>query len=157
MADDGNSVLNDHAVVSHPIVSHEDWLSARIAFLAKEKEFTRLRDELNRQRRELPWEAVTKPYVFAGPNGQQTLPELFDGRSQLVVYHFMFHPNDTAVCPHCSLRADNFSGIIQHLKQRDVTMVVVSRAPYGTLSAYQKRMGWAFQWFSSGDTDFNFD
>lgn len=151
MTDDGTSIKN------HPVVSHEDWMSARTAFLAKEKEFTRLGDELSRQRRELPWEAVTKSYLFDGPKGKQTLPELFDGRSQLIAYHFMFHPEDTAVCPHCSLRADNFNGIITHLNQRDVTMMVVSRAPYSKLAAYQKRMGWTFKWVSSNDTDFNFD
>src|SRR4029077_7579583 len=103
MSKDGSGNVKDHKVVSH-----KDWMSARTAFLAKEKEFTRLRDELSRERRELPWEAVEKNYVFEGANGKQTLPELFDGRSQLVVYHFMFHPDDTRVCPHCSLRADNF-------------------------------------------------
>jgi predicted dithiol-disulfide oxidoreductase (DUF899 family) len=144
-------------IKDHPVVSHEEWLSARTAFLAKEKELTRLQDELSRQLRELPWEAVTKKYVFEGPNGKQTLPELFDGRSQLVIYHFMFGPNDEAGCPHCSLRADGFNGIGVHLNQRDVTMIAVSRAPYGKLAAYKKRMGWSFNWVSSGDTDFNFD
>ena len=92
----------------HTVVSHDEWLAARMAFLAKEKEFTRLGEELNRQRRDLPWEAVQKTYVFEGANGKQTLADLFDGRSQLIVYHFMFHPNGTAGCPHCSLRADGF-------------------------------------------------
>ena len=141
----------------HPVVSREEWLSARMALLAKEKEFTRLRDELSRQRLELPWEAVTKDYVFEGPNGKQTLPELFDGRSQLIVYHFMFGPGWGAGCPHCSHWADNFNGIIVHLNQRDVTMIAVSRAPYSELAAYEKRMGWNFKWVSSSETDFNFD
>ena len=141
----------------HPVVSHKDWLAARTAFLAKEKEFTKLQDELNRQRRELPWEAVGKEYSFDGPDGRRTLSELFEGRSQLIVYHFMFGPNDAAGCPHCSLRADGFNGIGVHLNQRDVTLAVVSRAPYSKLAAYQKRMGWNFKWFSSGDSGFNVD
>jgi predicted dithiol-disulfide oxidoreductase (DUF899 family) len=141
----------------HPVVSHEEWLAARTAFLAKEKEFTRLRDELNRQRRELPWEIVDKEYVFEGADGKQTLPELFDGRSQLIVYHFMFDPGWDAGCPHCSFWADNFNGIVVHLNHRDATMIAVSRAPYPKLAAYQKRMGWNFKWVSSSATDFNFD
>jgi predicted dithiol-disulfide oxidoreductase (DUF899 family) len=142
---------------NHKVVSHEEWLAARTAFVAKEKEFTKLVDAHNRERRALPWEAVTKEYAFDGPDGRQTLGELFDGRSQLVVYHFMFGPNDKAGCPHCSLRADGFSGIIEHLRHRDVTMVVVSRGPYAKLAEYQKRMGWTFKWVSSGASDFNFD
>src|SRR5689334_22004034 len=114
----------------HSVVSHEEWLAARIAFLAKEKEFTKLRDQLNQQRRELPWEAVNKEYVFDGPNGKQTLGELFDGRSQLVVYHFMFDPSWDAGCPHCSFWADNFNNIIVHLNHRDITMIAISKAPY---------------------------
>jgi predicted dithiol-disulfide oxidoreductase (DUF899 family) len=142
---------------NHRVVSHEAWLVARTAFLDKEKEFTRLRDELNRERRELPWESVEKNYVFEGAKGKQTLADLFDGRSQLIVYHFMFDPKAEAGCPHCSLRADNFNGIGVHLNHREVTLVAVSRAPYAKLAAYQKRMGWSFPWFSSHDTDFNFD
>lgn len=141
----------------HPVVSHEEWISARAAFLAKEKEFTRLRDDLNLQRRNLPWEAVNKKYVLEGPIGKQTLTELFDGRSQLIVYHFMFDPSWDAGCPHCSFWADNFEGIITHLNQRDATMIAASRAPYVKLAAYEKRMGWTFKWVSSSDTDFNFD
>jgi predicted dithiol-disulfide oxidoreductase (DUF899 family) len=145
------------SIEEHRIVSHEEWIAARTAFLAKEKELTRLRDELAKQRRELPWEAVTKEYVFHGPKGKETLAELFDGRSQLIVYHFMFHPDDSAGCPHCSLRADGFDGIGVHLSQRDVTMVIVSRAPLAKLGAYQKRMGWRFKWVSSEGSDFNYD
>jgi len=152
MTIDSSNELN-----AHPVVSHADWLSARTTFLAKEKEFTRLRDELNRQRRELPWEAVDKDYVFDGPAGKQTLPDLFEGRSQLIVYHFMFDPSWDAGCPHCSFWADNFNGIVVHLNQRDVSLVAVSRAPYEKLVAYQKRMGWTFKWVSSGGTDFNAD
>jgi predicted dithiol-disulfide oxidoreductase (DUF899 family) len=128
-----------------------------MALLDKEKELTRQNDELSRHVRELPWEVVTKEYVFDGPDGKETLADLFAGRSQLVIYHFMFHPDDKAGCPHCSLRADGFGGIGTHLNQRDVTMVVVSRAPLGKLAEYQKRMGWRFKWVSSGGSDFNFD
>ena len=144
-------------IKNHPVVSHEEWLTARTAFLAKEKEFTRLRDELSRQRRDLPWEAVGKEYVFEGPEGKQTLPDLFDGRSQLIVYHFMFDPSWDAGCQHCYYWADNFNGSIVHLNHRDVTMIAVSRAPYAKLAAYKKRMVWNFKWVSSFETDFNFD
>jgi predicted dithiol-disulfide oxidoreductase (DUF899 family) len=139
------------------VVSHQDWLSARTTLLEKEKELTRLRDEVTRLRQQLPWEAVAKEYAFEGPSGTQTLSELFDGCSQLVVYHFMFHPDDDVGCPHCSLRADGFDGIDVHLRQRDVTLVVASRAPLQKLAAYQKRMGWRFKWVSSHGSDFNFD
>ena len=141
----------------HPVVSHDQWIAARTAFLAKEKEFTRLRDKLDQQRRELPWEAVTKNYVFEGPDGRQTLGDLFEGRRQLIVYHFMFGPDWDAGCPHCSFWADNFNPIIVHLNQRDVTMVAISRAPYRKIAEYKRRMGWSFKWLSSLDTDFNFD
>ncbi|SRR6266550_4297592 len=144
-------------MLEHKVVAHDAWLEARKQFLVKEKEFTRLRDQLSQARRDLPWERVDKRYVFEGPNGQETLPELFDGRSQLIVYHFMFAPDWEEGCPHCSHWADNFNGIIVHLNQRDVTMVAVSRAGYGKLAAYKKRMGWTFKWVSSSGTDFNFD
>ena len=141
----------------HKVVAHDAWLEARKQFLAREKDFTRLRDQLSQARRDLPWERVDKRYVFEGPNGQETLPDLFDGRSQLIVYHFMFAPDWEEGCPHCSRWADNFNGIIVHLNQRDVTMVAVSRAAYPKLAAYKKRMGWSFKWVSSSGTDFNFD
>jgi predicted dithiol-disulfide oxidoreductase (DUF899 family) len=141
----------------HRVVSHDEWIAARTAFLAKEKEFTRLRDQLSLERRALPWEAVDKDYVFDGPNGPETLRELFDGRSQLVVYHFMFDPAWDAGCPHCSRWADSFNGAIVHLNQRDVTMVAISRAPFSKLAAYRQRMGWTFKWLSSFGTDFNVD
>ena len=141
----------------HKVVAHDQWMAARRALLAKEKKFTKLRDQLNAQRRALPWEKVEKRYVFEGPGGQQTLAELFDGRSQLVVYHFMFGPDWQAGCPHCSHWADNFNGVIVHLNQRDVTMVAVSRAPLAKLMAYRQRMGWSFKWLSSLGSDFNFD
>jgi predicted dithiol-disulfide oxidoreductase (DUF899 family) len=142
---------------NHKVASHDEWLAARKQLLAKEKEFTRLRDELSKERRELPWERVEKNYVFDGPGGKETLAQLFEGRSQLVVYHFMFDPDWDAGCPHCSFWADNFNGIPVHLKHRDVTMVAISRAPQAKLEAYHKRMGWSFKWLSSFGSDFNYD
>jgi len=150
-------VDREEVLMHHNVVSHEEWLAARRALLEKEKEFTRQGDELSRMVRELPWEAVTKNYVFDGANGKETLDGLFDGRSQLVVYHFMFGPDWNAGCPHCSRWADNFNGVIVHLNQRDVTLVAVSRGPYDKLAAYRQRMGWSFKWVSSFGTDFNFD
>jgi predicted dithiol-disulfide oxidoreductase (DUF899 family) len=141
----------------HPTVSHQEWLSARTALLAKEKEFTRVRDELSRQRRELPWEKVDKLYVFEGPGGKETLAQLFEDKSQLVVYHFMFGPDWDAGCPVCSFWADNFDGIDVHLKHRDISFLAISHAPLAKLQAYKKRMGWSFKWVSSANTDFNFD
>ena len=141
----------------HKVVSKNEWLKARRMLLNKEKEFTVLRDQLSQELRNLPWVAVDKEYVFEGPNGKETLSELFDGKSQLIVYHFMFDPSWDAGCPSCSFWADNFNGIIMHLNQRDVTMVAVSKAPYNKLAQYEKRMGWNFKWVSSYDTDFNFD
>ena len=141
----------------HTVVSADEWLEARRALLQKEKEFTRLRDQLNQERRDLPWEAVDKAYQFEGPDGTETLADLFAGRSQLVVYHFMFDPAWDAGCPICSFWADNFNPIITHLNHRDATMIAVSRAPYGKLASYQKRMGWTFKWVSSAECDFNAD
>jgi predicted dithiol-disulfide oxidoreductase (DUF899 family) len=150
--------MTDHYdIKNHAVVSREDWLSARTELLAKEKEFTRLRDELSQRRRELPWVRVDKPYVFEGANRKETLADLFENRSQLIMYHFMFVPEWDSGCPHCSRWADNFNGVIVHLNQRDVTMIAVSRAPFSKLAAYKKRMGWSFKWVSSSDTDFNFD
>lgn len=142
---------------NHQVVSGEAWLAARKKLLAKEKEFTRLRDQLSKARRELPWQKVDKEYVFDGPNGKETLADLFDGRSQLVIYHFMYGPDWEEGCPSCSFWADNFNGIDIHLKHRDITMVAVSRAPLETLDAYKQRMGWNFKWVSSLASDFNFD
>ena len=122
------------------VVSHDDWLDARKAFLAKEKEFTHLRDELSRQRRELPWEKVEKDYVFDGPEGKVRLADLFNGRSQLIVYHFMFGPGWKEGCPSCSYIADHFDGPAIHLANRDVTLAVVSRAPIAEIEAFKKRM-----------------
>jgi predicted dithiol-disulfide oxidoreductase (DUF899 family) len=139
------------------VVGHEEWLVAREELMAKEKAFTRARDELTAQRQALPWERVEKEYVFDGPGGRETLPELFDGRSQLVVYHFMFDPNDDVGCPICSFWADNFAPIVQHLAHRDVTMIAISRAPFPKIAAYKERMGWDYKWVSSGGNDFNYD
>lgn len=141
----------------HRIVSREQWIEARKDFLAKEKEFTRLRDDISRQRRGLPWVRVDKEYVFDGPEGKVTLAELFDGKSQLIVYHFMFDPGWDAGCKSCSFWADNFNSIVVHLNHRDANLVAISRAPLAKLRAYRKRMGWSFRWVSSSDNDFNFD
>src|SRR5215475_8836112 len=145
------------AAVGRKIVSHKEWLAARTEFLQKEKEFTRLRDELSKQRRELPWEKVEKNYVFEGPNGKETLADLFAGRSQLMVYHFMLGPDWVEGCPSCSFLADHFDGAIPHLNARDVTFLVISRAPLAEIRTFQKRMGWKFKWVSSNENDFNFD
>src|SRR5262249_13853894 len=141
----------------HPVVSQQDWLTARRALLVKEKAFTRTRDELSAARRALPWVKVEKTYVFDGPDGRETLADLFDGRSQLIVYHFMFHPDGNAGCKSCSFWADNFNGIIVHLNARDVSMVAISRAPLQKLEAFKARLGWTFKWLSSAGSDFNRD
>jgi predicted dithiol-disulfide oxidoreductase (DUF899 family) len=144
-------------MVDHPVVSRGEWLKARIELLNQEKVFTRARDQLSQQRRDLPWERVDKEYVFEGPHGRQTLAELFAGRHQLVVYHFMFDPSWDEGCPSCSFWADNFNGIDIHLNHRDVTFTAISRAPYDQLAAFKRRMGWSFPWVSSHATDFNYD
>jgi len=141
----------------HRIVPRDQWLAARRDFLVKEKEFTRLRDELSSQRRELPWEKVEKDYVFDGPNGKESLGDLFAGKSQLIVYHFMFDPNWDAGCKSCSFWADNFERLPVHLKHRDISLVATSRAPLAKLEAYAKRLGWTFKLVSSGGNDFNYD
>ena len=139
------------------VVSPAEWLTARKELLKKEKEFTRLRDELSRQRRELPWENVEKSYVFEGPTGKVSLAELFQGRSQLIVYHFMFGPGWEQGCPSCSFLADNFDGARVHLEQRDAAFAVVSRATSPEIEGFKKRMGWRFPWVSSFGSDFNYD
>ena len=139
------------------VVSHDQWVATRKELLKQEKEFTRLRDELSRRRREMPWERVTKQYVFDGPQGQQTLSDLFGGRSQLIVYHFMLGPGWKEGCPSCSFLADSYDAATVHLAHRDTTLVVVSRAPLPEIEAFRKRMGWGFRWVSSFATDFNFD
>ena len=144
-------------MTDHEVVSRNQWFEARRRFLVKEKEFTRLREELSRERRELPWERVDKQYVFAGPTGNVTLSDLFAGKSQLVVYHLMFAPDAEAACRGCSFWADNFNGTIPHLEQRDVSFVAISRAPLSKLQSFAARMGWTFKWVSSADGDFNYD
>ena len=141
----------------HKIVSVKEWTAARKSLLVKEKKFTRLRDQLNRQRRALPWVKVDKEYVFNGPNGKETLAELFGDNSQLIVYHFMFGPGWKEGCAHCSFWADHFDATRVHLGQRDTTLLVISRAPLKELEAFKKRMGWKFKWVSSFKSDFNYD
>ena len=147
----------DTLIQNPRVVSHDQWISERVAFMAKEKEFTRLRDELTRERQELPWEKVTKAYVFDGPNGRETLAELFGHHSQLVVYHLMFSPAWDEACKSCSFWADNFDGIDIHLAHRDIAFLAISRAPLSKLEAYRRRMGWTFKWVSAGGSDFNYD
>jgi predicted dithiol-disulfide oxidoreductase (DUF899 family) len=144
-------------MTTHRVVSSGEWLSARRQLLEKEKAFTRLRDELSRERRELPWERVEKNYVFQTRDGRESLAELFAGRGQLIVYHFMYGPDWDGGCKSCSFWADNFNGVICHLNQRDVSMVAISRAPLEKLEAFRKRLGWNFKWASSAGNDFNFD
>ncbi|MGA8017121.1 MAG: DUF899 domain-containing protein [Candidatus Dormiibacterota bacterium] len=144
-------------MTSHRVGTRDAWLEASAQLLKREKELTRMADELARQRRELPWVPVEKEYRLQTAGGPRTLAELFDGRSQLVVYHFMFGPDWEAGCLVCSSTADSFSGVIPHLKARDVTMICVSHAPIAKLLAYRERMGWSFEWASSYESDFNFD
>ncbi|AHK44682.1 hypothetical protein OV14_3251 [Ensifer adhaerens OV14] len=143
--------------MQNEIVSPEAWLKARLDLLAAEKEFSRQREALTRRRMEMPWERVEKSYQFDGPNGALSLTDLFDGRSQLIVYHFMLGPDWQEGCKHCSFWADNFNGIPVHLNHRDVTFTAVSRAPLTQIEAYRKRLGWSFPWVSSFGSDFNFD
>jgi predicted dithiol-disulfide oxidoreductase (DUF899 family) len=143
--------------MDHQIVNHEEWLAARQRFLEKEKAFTRLRDALSHERRQLPWERIDKNYVFDGANGPETLADLFGTRHQLIVYHFMFDPSWDSGCRSCSFWADNFNGIIPHLNQRDISMVAISRAPLQKLQAQAQTLGWTFNWLSSLRNDFNFD
>jgi predicted dithiol-disulfide oxidoreductase (DUF899 family) len=144
-------------MTDHKVAGREEWQAARDELLEREKEHTRIADELARQRRALPWVAIEKDYRFDGDDGTRTLPELFDGRSQLLVYHFMFGPTYEAGCPTCSSMVDGFDGLLPHLHARDVTLVLVSRAPLEKLQAYKERMGWSIPWVSSANTDFSFD
>jgi predicted dithiol-disulfide oxidoreductase (DUF899 family) len=144
-------------MTDHKIGSREQWDAAREELLAREKEHTRLSDELARRRRELPWVLVEKQYRFDTDDGTRTLTEMFDGRSQLLVYHFMFGPSYEAACPTCSSIADSVDGIVPHLNARDVTMLFVSQAPLETLQRYKRRMGWSFPWVSTANSDFNVD
>ena len=153
-------------MTTHKVVTHDQWVAARKKHLAKEKEFTRLRDQLSQERRELPWELVETDYTFEGGKGRLTLGEIFDGRRQLVIYHAMFNPDTAgprstwttdAPCFVCAFWMDNFNGITLHLNHRDITMAAVSRAPHAKLAAYKRRMGWTFPWYSSVGSEFNFD
>jgi predicted dithiol-disulfide oxidoreductase (DUF899 family) len=144
-------------IMQHKVVSRNEWIAARKAHLANEKALTKARDQLSAERRALPWVKVEKTYVFDTPEGKKTLGDLFDGRSQLIVYHFMLGPDWGEGCPSCSYLADHFDGAALHLPRRDVTLVAVSRAPLPEIEAYKKRMGWSFPWVSSHGDDFNYD
>jgi predicted dithiol-disulfide oxidoreductase (DUF899 family) len=144
-------------MTEHATGTREDWLAARLELLEAEKELTRRNDELAERRRELPWVPIEKDYRFETDGGSASLADLFGGRSQLLVYHFMFGPEYTAGCPACSTIADGFNGSVVHLANHDVTLMAVSRAPLAKLQEYKRRMGWAFPWASSHDTDFNYD
>jgi predicted dithiol-disulfide oxidoreductase (DUF899 family) len=139
------------------IVSRKEWIAARLGLLKEEKELTRRSDELARRRQELPWVRIDKKYRFETDKGSASLADLFQGRSQLLIYHFMFGPEYTAGCPSCSTIADGFNGVAVHLANHDVTLAAVSRAPFAKLQAYKQRMGWSFPWASSLGVDFNFD
>ena len=149
--------MNSTATFDHEVISKDQWLRLHGDFLAKEKELTRLSDELSRRRRELPWTRVEKEYVLDGPHGKASFADLFDGRSQLATYHFMFGPDWAEGCPGCSYVTDHMNGALEHLRARDVTLMLVSRAPREKLAAFAKRMGWRVPWFSSGGSDFNRD
>ena len=151
---------------THKVVPHDAWVAARKKHLGKEKEFTHMRDQLSRERRDLPWELVEKEYIFEGEMGKQSFADLFQGRHQLVIYHAMFNPDTAgpattwtqdAPCFSCSFWMDNFNGVTVHLNHRDISIVAVSLAPYAKLAAYKQRMGWTLPWFSSVGSDFNFD
>jgi predicted dithiol-disulfide oxidoreductase (DUF899 family) len=144
-------------VKANNVVTREQWLKERTALLQREKELTRLGDRLAEDRRQLPWVPVDKDYRFQTPNGERTLADLFDGRSQLVVYHFMLGPEDTEGCPSCSFLADSVDPVVVHVEQRDVTFTAISRGPLSAIEAYKSRMGWSFPWVSSAGSDFNFD
>jgi predicted dithiol-disulfide oxidoreductase (DUF899 family) len=144
-------------MLSNPVVSREEWLDARRALLATEKEETKLRDKIRADRQKMPWVKVDKTYTFDTPAGKKTLADLFDGRSQLMIYHFMFGPDWEAGCPGCSFLSDHIDGTLAHLNNHDVTYVTVSRAPLDKIETYKTRMGWKFPWVSSFGSDFNFD
>ena len=144
-------------IENRKVVSQKEWVVACKKLLVEEKKFSKLRDKMNLQRRKLPWVKIEKDYVFDGPTGKVTLSDLFDGKSQLIVYHFMFGPGWKDGCPHCSFWADHYDSVNFHIGQRDTTFAVVSRAPWKEIAPFKKRMGWKFDWVSSSDTDFNFD
>lgn len=143
--------------MQHQVVSRDEWIAARKVHLANEKKFTRMRDELSAERRALPWVKIDKNYVFDGPNGKETLSDLFGGNSQLVIYHFMFAPGATQGCPGCSFLADHMDGANLHLAHHDISLVAVSRGKREEFEPYKKRMGWNFKWVSSNGGDFNYD
>jgi predicted dithiol-disulfide oxidoreductase (DUF899 family) len=152
-----NAITTEANIVNHPVVSSEQWLSERKALLAREKELTHLRDQIAGERRALPWERVEKNYIFDTAQGQRTLSDLFEGRRQLLVQHFMFAPNWEQGCPSCSFMADHTDGMKVHLAHRDITLVAISRAPLAEIERFRRRMGWQFEWASSHDSDFNYD
>ena len=149
--------MSTNTIDDRKIVSREEWLAARQQLLAKEKRLTHERDALAAERRRLPWVKIEKSYDFDGPNGKVTLAGLFDGRSQLIIYHFMFGPDWQEGCPSCSFNMDHTDGALLHLAQRDVSFAAISRAPYAKIAAFKKRMGWRFNWVSSNGSDFNRD
>jgi len=149
--------MSTRTVDNPKVVSREEWLAARKILLAKEKQLTRERDAIAAERRQLPWVKVEKNYVFDSPSGKKTLADLFDRRSQLIVYHFMFGPEWKEGCPSCSFNMDHTDGALVHLAQRDVSFAAVSRAPLSKIEPFKKRMGWKFTWVSSNVTDFNYD
>jgi predicted dithiol-disulfide oxidoreductase (DUF899 family) len=153
----GTTQKEADAMTEHEVGTREEWLRAREELLEREKELTRRNDELARERRELPWVPIDKEYRFETEDGTKTLAELFDGRSQLLVYHFMFGPEYTAGCPVCSSGADTYDGAVPHLNARDVTFTCISRSPLERLLSYRERMGWSFPWASSEGSDFNYD
>ena len=149
--------MNTNLVAHSKVVSRAKWTSARKQLLAEEKLLTRQRDEIDRKRRELPWVKIEKTYVFDGPGGQESLADLFAGRSQLIVSHFMFGPGWKEGCVGCSFRSDHVDGALTHLEHHDVSLVTISRAPLPEIQAFQQRMGWRFRWLSSYGNDFNYD
>ncbi|MCW8335546.1 DUF899 domain-containing protein [Vibrio paucivorans] len=149
--------MSENSEFKKQVVSDEDWLTARQRLLEKEKQFTKLRDELSQQRRDMPWRKINQDYLFETEDGTKSLTELFAGKSQLIVYHFMFGPDWEEGCPSCSFWADNFNPIVTHLNQRDIHLVAVSRASLDKLQNYRKRMGWSFDWVSSFSNSFNSD
>jgi predicted dithiol-disulfide oxidoreductase (DUF899 family) len=152
-----NTTVTEAKTVNHPVVSRDQWIAERKALLAREKELTRLRDQVARERRALPWVRVEKNYVFDTLEGPRTLADLFEGRRQLLVQHFMFGPGWEQGCKSCSFMADHNDGANMHLAQRDITLVAVSRAPLADIERFRQRMGWKFNWVSSHDNDFNYD
>ena len=152
-----NTTIAEASTVNHPVVSRDRWVAERKTLLAREKELTRLRDQIARERRALPWVRIEKNYVFDGPEGRRTLAELFEGRRQLLVQHFMFGPGWEQGCPSCSFMADHIDGMNVHLAHRDVTFVAISRAPLAEIERFRQRMGWQFKWVSSHGSDFNHD